>query len=175
MEKLLQVSGIAAPLLIDNVDTDQLSPGTELFRSADDSYERWGAGLFAGWRYHSDRIPNDSFILNREPWNKAVILLAGNNFGCGSSREWAAKAIRGFGIRAILAPSFGGIFFNNCFRHGVLAAVLSADDIFRIADQVTRSNGHGSVRVDVTSNTVTSPDGDVFHFETSELPRRMLL
>src|SRR4030067_1598475 len=121
MESLVRVRGTPAPLLRINVDTDQIIPGPETMRSTDESCARWGTGLFANWRYLADRRPNPDFIPNREPWNTATVLLADRNFGCGSSREPAPKALRGFGFRAVIAPSFGGIFYHNCFRNRPVA------------------------------------------------------
>ncbi len=169
MESFVRVRGIAAPLLRINIDTDQIIPGPEIMRSTEDTYERWGSGLFANWRYLPDRKPNPDFVLNQEPWSRANILLADRNFGCGSSREPAPKALRGFGFRAVLAPSFGGIFFNNSFRHGLLPVELPIEAVEEIA------KGGGEVAVDLENETVTAPDGKTFSFRTPPALRRMLL
>jgi len=175
MEPLVSVRGVAAPLLRINVDTDQIIPGPEIMASTDNSLPRWGAGLFAGWRYLPGRVPNPDFILNREPWSRAVILLADRNFGCGSSREPAPMALRGFGFRAVIAPSFGGIFYNNSFRNGLLPVELPIEAVRTLAAQMEEAQGHAAVTVDLQSQTVTAPDGTTFAFTTPSGLRRMLL
>lgn len=175
MESLRRVTGIAVPMLRDNIDTDQIVPTPEMTRSTEETHERWGAGLFANWRYLGDREPNPEFILNREPWKRATILIAGSNFGCGSSREPAPKALRGYGFRAILAPSYSGIFFNNCFRNGLLPVELPAETVRLIAGQVEASQGSGLVTVDLETQQVTAPDGTSFAFKVPTGLRAMLL
>jgi 3-isopropylmalate/(R)-2-methylmalate dehydratase small subunit len=172
MEQLIKVTGIAAPLLRINIDTDQIIPGREIMRG---SREGYGPGLFGYWRYIEDRTPNPDFILNQEPWKHATILLADRNFGCGSSREPAPKSLRGFGFRAVIAPSFGGIFFNNSFRNGLLPAELPIEQVRLIAEQMEESCGNARVTVDLENQTVTAPHGQVFAFKTPALLRRMLL
>ena len=117
MESLVRITGTAAPFMRINIDTDQIVPGKELIRVRTEGY---APSLFAYWRYLGEREPNPDFILNQEPWRHAVILLADRNFGCGSSREAAPRALREFGFRVAIAPSFGGIFYNNAFRNGLL-------------------------------------------------------
>jgi 3-isopropylmalate/(R)-2-methylmalate dehydratase small subunit len=177
MESLVRVRGIAVPLMRINVDTDQIIPGPEIMRSTDESYARWGAGLFANWRYLdlASHAPNPDFILNREPWSKGTILLADRNFGCGSSREPAPKALRGFGFRAVIAPSFGGIFFNNCFRNGLLPVELPIGQVNGLAAQMEAAGGRAEVEVDLDAQVVTAPDGSRFAFSTPPALRRMLL
>jgi 3-isopropylmalate/(R)-2-methylmalate dehydratase small subunit len=175
MEQFTRISGIAAPLLRINIDTDQIIPSSEMIRGTDGSYDFWGEGLFGEWRYLSDRSPNPAFILNRAPYDKAVILLAGRNFGCGSSREPAPKAIRGFGLRSVIAPSFSGIFFNNCFRNGVLPVEQPMDVVAALARQVEDAEGHTEIAVDLERQEVTAPDGATYGFRTPELFREMLL
>jgi 3-isopropylmalate/(R)-2-methylmalate dehydratase small subunit len=172
MEQLVEVTGIAAPLLRINIDTDQIIPGREIMRG---SREGYGPGLFGYWRYIEDRTPNPEFILNQEPWKHATILLADRNFGCGSSREPAPKSLRGFGFRAVIAPSFGGIFFNNSFRNGLLPVELPIEQVRLIAEQMEESRGNARVTVDLENQTVTAPHGQVFTFKTPALLRRMLL
>ena len=175
MESFVRITGIAAPLLRINIDTDQIIPGPEIMRSTDESYARWGTGLFANWRYLADRRPDPSFVLNQPPYDRAVILLADRNFGCGSSREPAPKALRGFGLRSVIAPSFGGIFFNNCFRNGVLPVELPIETIGAIARQVEAAGGQAEVTVDLQAQTVVAPDGTRHGFQTPPALRRMLL
>jgi 3-isopropylmalate/(R)-2-methylmalate dehydratase small subunit len=175
MEQLTKVTGIAVPMLQANIDTDQIIPVPEMTRSMEETHERWGAGLFAYWRYLRDREPNPDFILNREPWKRAVILLADRNFGCGSSREPAPKALRGYGIRAVIAPSFSGIFFGNSFRNGLLPVELPIEQVREIARQMEEAQGNAKVTVDLEKEEVAAPDGQVFRFKTPAPLRRMLL
>lgn len=127
-------TGIAAPLWRDNIDTDQIIPSREM-----KSVTKTGLsdGLFAGQRYISGREINPDFILNQAPFTDATILLSGKNFGCGSSREHAVWAMKEFGFRAIIAESFGEIFYNNCVRNGILCVQLEADVIARIGETVS--------------------------------------
>jgi len=179
METMKRVRGIALPMLRRNIDTDQIIPVVELTRATSffDSYDRWGAGLFAYWRYTDvdARTPNPEFILNREPWRRATILLAERNFGCGSSREGAPMALRGYGFRAVIAPSFAGIFYGNSFRHGLLPVELPSEQVAEIARQVEASDGTAEVTVDLEQMQVTAPDGTVFSFQTPDAQRLMLL
>ena len=139
-----KISGIAAQLLIDNIDTDQIIP-TEFLKSI----KKYGFGdyLFDGWRYLKDgdldtpvdqRGIREDFILNQPPYNQAKILLAGDNFGCGSSREHAVWALRDFGIEAVLATSFGDIFYNNCFKNNVLAIKLKPEEFDKVSSFVSK-------------------------------------
>jgi 3-isopropylmalate/(R)-2-methylmalate dehydratase small subunit len=172
MEALVQVSGIAAPMMRINVDTDQIIPA--LFLGGTDA-KGYGKHLFAGWRFLPDGSPNPEFILNQEPYTRAQILLADRNFGCGSSRERAPKALREFGFRAIIAPSFGGIFLNNCYRNGIAPVELPIEQVRAIADEVQASGGLGEVTVDLREKRVVSPEGRRFAFDAPETLRQMLL
>lgn len=125
MRKFTDLTAIAAPLVQDNIDTDKILPG-EYLKTV--SREGLGRALFARMRYHEDGSDNLGFILNRNPWRKAGILIAGQNFGCGSSREHAPWALTDFGISAIVAKSFADIFYNNCFKNGILPIVLDEPD-----------------------------------------------
>lgn len=172
MESLRKVTGVAAPMLRINVDTDQIIPA--LFLGGTDA-KGYGANLFHGWRFLADGSPNPGFILNRPPYDRAQVLLADRNFGCGSSRERAPKALREFGFRAILAPSFGGIFFNNCYRNGIVPVELPIEQVRAIAAEVEESGGTGEVTVDLEAQAVTSPRGARFAFEAPATLRQMLL
>ncbi len=172
MEALQAVTGVAAPMLQINVDTDQIIPTA--FLGGTDA-KGYGAHLFDGWRFRADHTPNPDFILNQAPYDRAQILLAGRNFGCGSSRERAPKALREFGFRALVAPSYGGIFFNNCYRNGIVPVELPAEIVQKIADEVAESRGEGVVTVDLEAKTVVSPSGATFSFEAPALLREMLL
>ncbi len=172
MEALQRVSGIAAPMLQINIDTDQIIPTT--FLGGTDA-KGYGAHLFHGQRFLSDGQPNPAFILNQAPYNRAQVLLAERNFGCGSSRERAPKALREFGFRALIAPSFGDIFYNNCWRNGIVPVQLPIEEVQRIADEVAASQGLGEVSVDVQALTVVCPSGRSVAFTAPEALRQMLL
>jgi len=160
--------GIAAPLLRVNVDTDCIIPGSELLSVAKTGF---GDGLFAGWRYvkgPGDRAENPEFVLNREPYRRATILLAGRNFACGSSREPAVWALRDFGFRCVIAPSFGFIFYANCFKNGVLAVELADERVEDLARQVEASGGRDPLTVDLERCVVIAPDGGEQGFTVAE-------
>ena len=169
-------TGIAAPLLRSNVDTDCIIPGPELLQVAKTGF---GEGLFAGWRYvkgaGADRTEEPDFVLNREPYRQATILLAGRNFACGSSRETAVWALRDFGFRCVIAPSYGFIFYASCFKNSVLAVELPDADVETIARQVEESNGLAPVTVDLERCRVIAPDGREFPFAIAENFRIALL
>ncbi|MBC5764554.1 3-isopropylmalate dehydratase small subunit [Ramlibacter albus] len=167
MEALRTVTGVAAPLLRINIDTDQIIP--TLFLGGTDA-KGYGAHLFHGWRFLADGSPNPEFVLNQPPYDQAQVLLADRNFGCGSSRERAPKALREFGFRAIIAPSFGGIFFNNCFRNGIVPVELPIENVRHLA-----SLGGAQVTVDLEQQVVIAADGSRFAFKSPETLRQMLL
>jgi|TARA_B100001094_G_scaffold7144_2_gene6412 3-isopropylmalate/(R)-2-methylmalate dehydratase small subunit len=129
------ISGIAAPFLRINVDTDAIIPSREMKAV---SKKGLSEGLFSEWRYISvsERKPNDDFILNKSPYNQSVILLTGDNFGCGSSREHAVWALQEWGIKAIIGTTFGSIFYGNCIRNGLLPIELRSDDLQKLIDYV---------------------------------------
>ncbi len=172
MEALQKVSGIAAPFMRINIDTDQIIPA--LFLGGTDA-KGYGAHLFHGWRFLSDGSPNPDFILNQAPYDHAQVLLADRNFGCGSSRERAPKALREFGFRAVIAPSFGDIFFNNCYRNGIVPVELPIEDVQLLANEVAATQGKGVVTVDLEALTVRSPSGKQFTFTAPSALREMLL
>jgi len=172
MESFVRITGTAAPFMRINIDTDQIVPGKELIRGHTEGY---GPSLFAYWRYLEERVPNPDFILNKEPWRQAVILLADRNFGCGSSREAAPKALREFGFRAVIAPSFGGIFYNNCFRNGLLPVELPIEQVRVLAEQTEASLGYARITVDLEARTVSAPVGAAFSFRAPAVLRAMLL
>jgi 3-isopropylmalate/(R)-2-methylmalate dehydratase small subunit len=172
MEALRIVTGVAAPMLRINIDTDQIIPTT--FLGGTDA-KGYGAHLFHRWRFQPDGSPDPEFILNQLPYSRAQVLLADRNFGCGSSRERASKALREFGFRAVIAPSFGGIFFNNCYRNGVVPVELPIEHVRSIAAEVEASRGAGQVTVDLEAQTVISPEGHRFAFSAPATLRQMLL
>ena len=168
--------GVAAPLLLLNVDTDAIIPSREV---KEVSKKGLSGGLFADWRYLYDETtrtgPNPAFILNQPGYEAASILLTGNNFGCGSSREYAVWALLEYGIRAIIAPGFGNIFFNNCLRNGLLPVVLEQDIVERLAKQVQSNPRANRVEVDLESCSVTAPDNTRYRFQIPTPGREMLL
>ena len=128
MESFTRLTGIAAPVLLDNVDTDQIIPKQFLT-----TVERTGLGKGLLYDFRTDENENPDFILNQEPWNKAKVLIAGENFGCGSSREHAPWALLDFGIKCVIAESFADIFYNNCFKNGILPITLPKGQIDTIS------------------------------------------
>ena len=172
MEALRAVTGIAAPMMRINIDTDQIIP--TLFLGGTDA-KGYGKHLFHHWRYLADERPNPEFLLNQAPYDKSEVLLADRNFGCGSSRERAPKALREFGFRAVIAPSFGGIFFNNCYRNGIVPVELPIEHVRAIASEVEAAGGDAAVTVDLEAQTVTSPGGKQFTFTAPATLRQMLL
>jgi 3-isopropylmalate/(R)-2-methylmalate dehydratase small subunit len=171
MESFTRISGVSASILRPNIDTDQIIPSTELLRVRTEGY---APALFKNWRNLPDGTPNPDFILNKEPWKHAVILLAGRNFGCGSSREAAPRALREYGFRSVIAPSFGGIFFGNSFRNGLLPVELP-DDAVALLDREVSERGGAELSVDLERQVVTSPAGREFAFATPMRLRHMLL
>lgn len=176
MEAFSKLEGIAAPMLIDNVDTDQIIPSREMKRV---SKTGLGEGLFAGWRYTYDGTKktgdNPEFVLNRPEYRAANILLAGRNFGCGSSREHAVWALKDHGFRVVIAESFGRIFRSNCARNGLLAIVLPAAAIAALEDQTRIDPQTRRLLVDLEACEVHGPDGSRFTFKITESDRHMLL
>lgn len=175
MEKFTSFVGLVAPLLEPNIDTDQIIPGPEIMRRAARAENvDWGRGLFAHWRYLADGTPNRNFILNQSPWSRAEILLTGPNFGCGSSRECAALALRSFGIRCIIAPSFAEIFRANCFRNGILPISLDANQVQTLRAEI-RTEAPLELRIDLDREVIVGRGGLELNFQTPCLLRRMLL
>ena len=172
MEQLVRVTAVAAPLMRINIDTDQIIP--TLFLGGTDA-KGYGKHLFHHHRYLPDGAPNPEFVLNQPPYDRAQVLLTDRNFGCGSSRERAPKALREFGFRAIVAPSYGGIFFNNCFRNGIVPVELPIEDVRAIVAEVEGSGGKGEVTVDLETQMVTAPGGRRYPFTAPATLRAMLL
>jgi 3-isopropylmalate/(R)-2-methylmalate dehydratase small subunit len=168
MEPFKTLTAIAAPLAIDNVDTDQIIPSREM-----KSVSRSGLadGLFAGWRYTrpADREPNPDFILNKPGFEAAQILVSGENFGCGSSREHAVWALAEYGIRAIVAKSFGDIFYTNCTRNGILPIVLPGAQV----DSLLSAPPPVELTINLAAQTVTAP-GFEASFDIKAFPKRLL-
>ena len=159
------ISGIAAPLLRINVDTDAIIPSREIKAV---SKKGLSEGLFSEWRYTSisDRKPNDEFILNREPYNRSAILLTGDNFGCGSSREHAVWALQEWGIKALIGTTFGSIFYGNCIRNGLLPIKLSSNDIQRLIEHVEKDPVSNQILIDLETLSINFGSSEiVFDFD----------
>jgi len=173
-EPVRQLIAVAAPLIRANVDTDAIIPSREMKTV---SKTGLADGLFAGWRYTAigSREPNPSFVLNQVAYAKAQILLGGENFGCGSSREHAVWALHEFGIRAVIAPSFAPIFFGNCVRNGIVPVRLAAAAIQDIASWVGIDPQAHRVKVDVEALQVAAGEGVNWRFELDTESREMLL
>ena len=175
MKKFVKMTGVAAPILRANVDTDALLPGRFLTKAEEIGKSGFGEYLFADWRRRPDGSENPDFVLNQPPYRTATILLGGENFGCGSSREHAVWALAGFGIRCVMAPGFGEIFFNNCFKNFVLPVVLEEQIVGDLAGQVSRNGGGGELTVDLEACTVSGPDRAPHAFTIDASRRAALL
>ena len=171
MEKFNKLSGIAAPLNMINVDTDMIIPKQFL-----KTIQRSGLGknLFDEMRFTPEGAEIESFVLNQPAYRKAQILVAGDNFGCGSSREHAPWALLDFGIRRIIAPSFADIFYNNCFKNGILPIVLPQADVDRLMDDAERGS-NAVVSIDLESQKITGPDGGEIAFEVDAFRKQCLM
>lgn len=174
MDAFTQHQGVAAPLLRINVDTDAIIPSREMKLV---SKQGLGGGLFAGWRYldADARTPNPEFVLNQPAYAQATVLLSGVNFGCGSSREHAVWALKEFGIKAIVAPSFGTIFYNNCTRNGILPIVLDDEVVRSLAAQVEGDPQALRLAIDLPEQTLSSPSGETYRFDIEATPKKMLV
>jgi 3-isopropylmalate/(R)-2-methylmalate dehydratase small subunit len=171
MEKFTRLTGVAAPLPMVNVDTDMVIPKNYLKVT-----ERTGLGkhLFAEMRFNADGSERPDFVLNRPAWRQAQILVAFENFGCGSSREHAPWALRDFGIRCVIAPSFADIFFNNCFKNGILPLVLPKAVCAQLIDDAERG-ANATLTIDLEAQALTRPDGERIAFEVEPSRRGRLL
>jgi len=174
MRKFDVLTAVAAPLIRANVDTDAIIPSREM-KSV--SKHGLAEGLFAGWRYTTigGRETDPQFVLNQPAYAGTQILLSGENFGCGSSREHAVWALLEYGIRAVVAPSFAPIFHGNCVRNGILPVRLDAASIARLAEAVAPDPQRRVVTVDLVRQRVSGPGGLEFSFEIEREEREMLL
>jgi 3-isopropylmalate/(R)-2-methylmalate dehydratase small subunit len=177
MPALDKVTGVAAPILKDNISTDTIAPmfrrattggGRQFAHSEEDQAKQ----AFANWRWDAHDNPLPDFILNRPPYDKARFILAGANFACGSSRETAVTYLRAFGVRCVVAPSFGGIFYDNCFRNAMLPLIQAREIVERLA---ALSQNGAVFALDVTAGTLTAPDGTVISFDLPSFRREALL
>lgn len=171
MQPLTTVSGSAAPLLAANIDTDVI---VRIERLSDFEREALGPYAFEAWRYDEDGREHPDFVLNQHPWRGASILLAGPNFGCGSSREGAVWALHAIGVRVVIAPSFGGIFANNCYQNGMLPLVLPAETVEGLAE-IARAQPEAPFTVCLERQAVVPPNGTPVAFRIDGLRRRALM
>lgn len=180
MEKFTTLSGLVAPLDRPNVDTDAIIP-KQFLKSIKRS--GFGPNLFDEWRYtdlgepgmdNSKRPLNPDFVLNQDRYQGAQILLGRDNFGCGSSREHAPWALEDYGFRCIVAPSFADIFYNNCFKNGILPIVLDAAIVDQLFNETEASEGYG-LEIDLQAQTVTTPSGESFAFDVDGFRKYCLL
>ena len=172
MEPFVKLNGVVAPMDRVNIDTDQVIPAVHLKR-----IERTGYGefLFESWRFNSDGTPNADFILNKPGYQGASVLVAGRNFGCGSSREHAPWALQEYGFRCIIASSFADIFYNNCFQNGVLPIILPEDQVRQIMDKALENPGM-SLNVDLQAQRIWDEDEEIsISFDLDQFRRDCLL
>lgn len=171
MEPFKKLTGVAAPLPMINVDTDMIIPKNFL-----KTIKRTGLGkaLFFEMRNNEDGSEKPDFVLNKPAYRKAEILVTGANFGCGSSREHAPWALLDFGIKVVLAPSFADIFFNNCFKNGILPIALPQADIDKLMDDAERGS-NAVITVDLEAQEIKGPDGGTIKFEVDPFRRQCLL
>lgn len=171
MDKFTTLTAIAAPLNIDNIDTDKIIPARFL-----KTIKRTGLGknLFADMRYNEDGSEKSDFILNQAPYRQAEILVAGDNFGCGSSREHAPWALKDFGIRCVIAPSFADIFFNNSFKNGLLPITLPEEICAKLRED-TSMGANARLTIDLVRQVVVRPNGEEIPFSVDSFRRHCLI
>jgi 3-isopropylmalate/(R)-2-methylmalate dehydratase small subunit len=171
MDKFTTLSGVAAPLPMINVDTDMIIPKQFL-----KTIKRTGLGkhLFEEMRYEMDGKEKPDFVLNKPAWRQAKILVAGANFGCGSSREHAPWALLDFGIRCVIAPSFADIFYNNCFKNGILPIKLPQEEIDKLMDDAERG-ANAIISIDLEKQEIRGPDGGCIRFDIDPFRKHCLL
>ncbi|PIE14312.1 MAG: 3-isopropylmalate dehydratase small subunit [Rhodobacterales bacterium] len=171
MEKFKKITGIAAPMPLINIDTDMIIP--KLFLK---TIKRSGLGvnLFDEMRYNNDGSEKPDFVLNKPAYRDAEILVAGDNFGCGSSREHAPWAIRDFGIKCVISTSFADIFFNNCFKNGILPIILPQEQV-DILMKDAEKGANARMTVDLENQQITTSDGQVIEFEVDSFKKHCLL
>ncbi|MAS05932.1 MAG: 3-isopropylmalate dehydratase small subunit [Ahrensia sp.] len=171
MDKFTTLTGVAAPLKIVNVDTDMIIPKDYL-----KTIKRTGLGkgLFSEMRFNQDGSENPDFVLNQPAYRDAKILVAGDNFGCGSSREHAPWALLDFGIRCVISTSFADIFYNNCFKNGILPIVVSPEDLDKLMDDAERGS-NATLTVDLEEQEIRGPDGGTIKFDIDAFKKHCLL
>ena len=171
MEKFEKLSGVAAPMPLVNIDTDMIIPKVFL-----KTIKRSGLGvnLFDEMRYDREGNEKPDFVLNKPQYRDAKILVAGDNFGCGSSREHAPWAIADFGIKCVISTSFADIFYNNCFKNGILPLVLPEDAVDTLMKDAEKGS-NSIIEVDLENQTIVSSDGEIFRFEVDPFKKHCLL
>jgi 3-isopropylmalate/(R)-2-methylmalate dehydratase small subunit len=171
MEKFTKLEGVAAPLKIVNVDTDMIIPKQYL-----KTLKRTGLakGLFSELRYKDDGSDNPDFVLNKPAYKNAKIIVAEDNFGCGSSREHAPWALMDYGIRCVISTQFGDIFYNNCFKNGVLPIKVSKEDLAKLFDDADRG-ANATLSIDLEKQEIRGPDGGVVTFEIDPHRKHLML
>lgn len=171
MDKFDKLTSVAAPMNMINIDTDMLIPKQFLKTIA-----RTGLGqfLFYEMRFDDDGKEVEDFILNKPAYRNAEILVADENFGCGSSREHAPWALLDFGIKCVIAPSFADIFYNNCFKNGILPIKLDKEDWEKVMDDAQRGS-NATLSIDLEKQTISGPDGGEIHFEIDPFKKKCLL
>ncbi len=171
MDKFTKLTGVAAPLPIINVDTDMIIPKDYL-----KTIKRTGlgTGLFSEMRYNEAGTENPDFVLNKPAYRNAQILVAGDNFGCGSSREHAPWALLDFGIRCVISTSFADIFYNNCFKNGILPIAVSPEDLEKLMDDASRG-ANATLTIDLEALEIRGPDGGVITFDLDSFRRHCML
>jgi len=171
MDKYTKFTGVAAPMPLVNIDTDMIIPKVFL-----KTIKRSGLGvnLFDEMRYDREGNEIADFVLNKPPYRSAEIIVAGDNFGCGSSREHAPWALKDFGIKAIVSTSFADIFYNNCFKNGILPIVLPQEDVDKLMDDAERG-ANAKVTIDLENQVITGPDGGEIAFEVDAFRKHCLL
>jgi 3-isopropylmalate/(R)-2-methylmalate dehydratase small subunit len=172
MEPFTTLTGLVLPLDRTNVNTDEITPARFLKTIRRSGFE---GVLFANWRYIGNTMePNPDFVLNQPRYQGATILLAGDNFGCGSSREHAPWALRDYGFRCLIAPSFADIFYNNCFNNSILPVTLDESLVNELFNEAEANPGY-QLAVDLEAQTVTTPGGRVLHFDIDQFKKNALL
>jgi 3-isopropylmalate/(R)-2-methylmalate dehydratase small subunit len=171
MEPFLRLDATAVPIGVPNIDTDQIIPARFLWRKRRDGF---GHLLFNDLRFNDAGAPKPDFVLNQDVYREARIVVAERNFGCGSSREHAVWALYDYGIRAVVAPSFGDIFFNNCFQNGLLPVALAAERVVALRTLLEQAPG-SHVAIDLEAQTVSGPDGAIDPFELDPFRKDCLL
>ena len=171
MQPFTVLTAVAAPLKMVNIDTDMIIPKQYL-----KTIKRTGlgTGLFAEMRYHEDGSENPDFVLNKPAYRRAQILVAGDNFGCGSSREHAPWALLDFGIRCVISTSFADIFYNNCFKNGILPIKVSPEDLEKLFDDADRG-ANATITIDLENQEIRGPDGGVVKFDIDPFRKHCLL
>ena len=171
MDKFTTLTGVAAPLPIVNIDTDMIIPKQFL-----KTIERTGLGrgLFYELRFNEDGSEKPDFVLNQPAYRKSQVLVAGDNFGCGSSREHAPWALADFGIRCVISTSFADIFYNNCFKNGILPITVSPEDLSKLMDDASRGS-NATLTVDLASQTIKGPDGGSISFDIDAFRKHCLI